>query len=261
MGNRVIYEPRGKAIEFAPLAATIYSGCVHACRYCFVPRYRGQSPQVLHRDREVFHDKAVPVKDVLKHLERVAEKMAGDPREILLSFSSDPYPPTEMDAGVTRTALKILIKNNLTFTVLTKAGHRAMRDFELMAGYSNSAFGSTIVFFDQNLADYWEPNVIPIATRIACVAIAKRMGIKTWVSLEPVIYISEALTVLRELAPYVDHWKIGKANYISDIEGPDRETYSIEDWVNFREICKEHIRINHPKATIYIKKSLAEMGE
>ena len=31
----LIYEPKGKAREYSPLALNVYSGgCDHACRYC-----------------------------------------------------------------------------------------------------------------------------------------------------------------------------------------------------------------------------------
>ncbi|MFZ5453843.1 MAG: hypothetical protein ACOZF2_18480 [Thermodesulfobacteriota bacterium] len=34
----IIYEPRGKAREYSPLAANLYRGYAHACVYCFAPQ-------------------------------------------------------------------------------------------------------------------------------------------------------------------------------------------------------------------------------
>lgn len=31
----VIYEPKGMALEYAELAANLYRGCSHACRFCY----------------------------------------------------------------------------------------------------------------------------------------------------------------------------------------------------------------------------------
>lgn len=31
----LIYEPTGKAREYAGLALNIYKGCTHGCRYCY----------------------------------------------------------------------------------------------------------------------------------------------------------------------------------------------------------------------------------
>jgi len=33
----VIYEPKGMALEYAPLACNLYRGCQHGCRYCYAP--------------------------------------------------------------------------------------------------------------------------------------------------------------------------------------------------------------------------------
>jgi len=44
----------------------------------------------------------------------------------------------------------------------------------------------------------------PVSDRIA--------GIKTWVSLEPVIDPEQAIELIRLLHPYVGHWKAGKIN-------------------------------------------------
>ena len=33
----IIYEPRGKAREYAELAVNLYKGCSHACVYCYAP--------------------------------------------------------------------------------------------------------------------------------------------------------------------------------------------------------------------------------
>lgn len=49
MGTRPIYEPTGKAKEYGDYAINIYTGCPHRCYYCF-------APNVLHREREKFHD-------------------------------------------------------------------------------------------------------------------------------------------------------------------------------------------------------------
>jgi DNA repair photolyase len=30
---RIIYEPKGRALEYAPLAVNLYRGCSHGCDY------------------------------------------------------------------------------------------------------------------------------------------------------------------------------------------------------------------------------------
>ena len=102
---KVIYEPTGSAREFAPLGARLYfGGCAHGCLYCYVPR-------TIRRTREAFVNHARLRQDVLRYLERDAQRIRGDDREILVTFSSDPYQPLEMQLGTTRQAIKILIDN------------------------------------------------------------------------------------------------------------------------------------------------------
>ena len=45
----VVYEPRGKAREYSPLAANLYSGCSHQCKYCY-------APATLHKTKEKFYE-------------------------------------------------------------------------------------------------------------------------------------------------------------------------------------------------------------
>ena len=37
MSTGLIYEPSGRAREYAPLALNLYNGCPHGCTYCYAP--------------------------------------------------------------------------------------------------------------------------------------------------------------------------------------------------------------------------------
>ncbi|MBW1791659.1 MAG: radical SAM protein [Deltaproteobacteria bacterium] len=239
---QVIYEPKGRAREFAPLAANLYRGCGHGCLYCF-------GPQTLKMKRDAFSSEPKPRKDVLKFLEKDARKYRGDGREILLSFTSDPYQPLEMKLNLIRRAIEILIRNQLRFTILTKGGMRASRDFDLLERCDRCRFGTTLVFINQADASRWEPNASPVSERIEAIKAAHKRGIKTWVSLEPVIDPDQALELIRLLHPVVGHWKVGKLNYKS----PDKPV----DWIKFRDAVTD--LLGSLGADYYIKKSLTEL--
>lgn len=213
---KVIYEPKGRAKEYSPLALNIYNGCVFACTYCYVPIFT-------HQDKAKFHSRATPRKDLLRKLKDDAEYLSSkdDTRQILLSFTSDPYPPIEREYEVTKKAIEILSDHDLNFTVLTKNGTLAERDFDFL-----DSFGETIIFHSEEYRRKWERNAPPIRDRIEAMKEASHMGIKTWVSLEPVIDPEEALMVVRELADYVDYWKVGKLNHYPDYE-------KTIDWLKF----------------------------
>ncbi len=122
--GKIIYEPKGKAREYASLAANIYSGCSHGCSYCF-------APNVLRKHREEFHSDARVRVGALDQLKKDVLKLSGDNRRILMSFTTDPYQPCEREHGVTREAINIIKAAGLNVEILTKGGLLAIRDFDL----------------------------------------------------------------------------------------------------------------------------------
>jgi len=227
---QVIYEPKGRALEYSPLAVNLYTGCTHGCLYCY-------GPATLRKKPGEFHSNVQPRKDILKKLESDCKKMEGDPRQILLCFLCDPYQPrglfdyrnpspdSPVVEDITREALLILEKYHMNVTVLTKGGMRAGRDFDILAR-NGWWFGTSLSFVNDDELRLWEPG--PSANcfmRCAAIRRAKLMGIKTWVSVEPVLHFSEALDCISllsgkppELPDIVDHWKIGKINHMPKIE-------------------------------------------
>jgi DNA repair photolyase len=123
---RIIYEPSGRALEYAPLAASGYRYCNHGCRYCF-------NPLALHCTPETFL-KPVVRAGIIPAFEKDCKELAaaGDQREILLSFSTDPYNELEDRCHVTREMINILHRYGLHYTILTK-GQIDPRDLDLMA--------------------------------------------------------------------------------------------------------------------------------
>ena len=238
----LIYEPQGKAAEYAQRALNIYKGCQHACRYCYGKR------RLSAIQKAEYNTNPNPKEGFISKLRKQAAKLPPDTPEILLSFLGDVYQPAEMELRLTREAIEILIENDLPFTILTKGGLRAVRDFVLLEGYPKARFGTTLIFTEQKRADYWEPGAATIANRITAIQIAHNRGIKTWVSLEPVINPEQALDLIYQLHPFVDHWKIGKINYHTGID---------VDWIAFREEATE--LLDRLGADYYLKQSLTEL--
>lgn len=237
----IIYEPTGKAKEYADLACNLYNGCTHGCVYCYAKRYR----------QDEYYAEAAPKKDVISKLRNDVAKL--DPTttpEILLSFQGDVYQHAEMKLGLTRQALEILVANDLSFTVLTKGGFRALRDFDLLQQSGKARFGTSLVWNDDKKRAYYEPNAATVIERVGTIIQSKSCGIPTWVSLEPVINPSEALEVIKVLHDHVDLWKVGKINHNKELE-------QAHDWVRFREDVTE--LLEKFGAKYYIKKSLTEL--
>ena len=232
-----IYIPKGKAKEYGDYAINIYTGCPHRCYYCF-------APSVLRKDREQFHTNIKPrdgiVEATIKQLER--EGITG--KLIHLCFTCDPY-PTGYDTTATREIIKAIKASGNHVQILTKGD--GSRDFDLLD--ENDWYGITYSGYVSMLSPSTaEPHAIVPDDRLAALALAHDIGIKTWISYEPVILAEDVLYMMAATREYVDKVKIGKLNYYP----------STINWKQFGEeaeqLCKQ-LGIDY-----YIKESLrAEM--
>jgi DNA repair photolyase len=203
----VIYEPRGKAREYAPLAVNLYHGCGHGCTYCY-------APTCIRTTKENFYVPN-PRPNILEKLSADAQKLSfqNNKGPVLLCFTCDPYQPIDEKHQLSRKAIQILHRYDLQVTVLTKGGRRAERDFDLMTG--RDFFGVTLTNLDNALSLNWEPFAAPPEERINSLLKAHEKNIKTWVSLEPVLYPEVTLEIIRETHKFVDKFKVGTLNYHS----------------------------------------------
>lgn len=238
----IIYEPKGSALEYAPLALNIYRGCTHGCKYCY-------APQSCRMSQSGYFAGPNPKRDVIERVKKDAASMAdcGDQREILISFIGDPYQPAEKDLELTRGVIEVLIEHGLTFTVLTKGADLAMRDFDLLEGYPGASFGATLTLHKPKSLVEWEPDADGYFLRRRALTVANDLGIHTWASIEPVIDPEQAIEIVEDTLTFVDHYKIGKINHYPDLENS-------VDWVKFR---RDVINILEEwQASYYIKESL-----
>ncbi len=213
---KAIYEPKGRALEYAELACNLYRGCSHSCSYCF-------GPSVLRMDREIFHKHPVPRPGIIEALRRDAETLRGDPRTVLLSFTSDIYQPIDDEHRLARKAICALKDAGLNFEVLTKGGMRAARDFDLYE--SGDRFATTLTLINFLSSIEREPGAAHPVERIGAIRQAKKRGITTWVSLEPVLDPALSLELIRLTHDVVDKFKVGKWNH-------DKRAKDI-DWKRF----------------------------
>jgi len=199
----VIYEPRGAALEYSPLACNLRKGCTHGCRYCYAPACLRVTP-------EEFHATSEPRDSIIERMATDLRRLKDRTKRLLLCFTTDPYQPHE--EGLTRRAIRLLNDHRQPFEVLTKGGTRAARDFDLYAE-GDGAFATTLLFTDDADRKEWEPNAAPVEDRVEAIKQAHALGIPTWVSVEPVIDPAQALELIRTLAPWVSEFRVGKLNH------------------------------------------------
>jgi DNA repair photolyase len=200
-----IYEPKGKAKEYAELACNIYTGCENACLYCYV----NKMPFMKN-----FGATPVAREGILKGVDKELSTGKYYNREIHLTFIGDPYPKIEND--ITRQLLLLFEAHKSKIIILTKNPSRAIRDFDIIER-NGWKFGVTISMNESSRRNF-EPGAESIAKRFEALTLAKSRGIYTWVSVEPVINALEATTIISLLKGRVDEFRIGKINHFPELE-------------------------------------------
>lgn len=201
----IIYEPTGRAREYAALAANLYAGCSHGCKYCY-------APAALRRDKDSFHTNPHPRVKILTEFKKDCQRLQGkNASPILFSFTTDPYQPCDEIHQITRQGIKLLHEHGLAVEILTKGGMRATRDFDLLT--ERDAFATTLTFLNHADSAKWEPLAATPADRMKAMKEAYGRGIPVWASLEPVLDPEQSLEIIRQTHTFVDLFKVGKLNH------------------------------------------------
>lgn len=242
----IITETKGRAAEYAPLQLNLYTTCTHGCTYCYCPG-------VLHKKPEEFHREGPPKKDVLKRLAKDCAIMAKnkDTRKVQLSFIGDPCQSDE-SSWLTHQALVLLGVHGIKATILTKAPHKPIVwDWDKVLAAYDTSLGVSIVWHDDKMGFQYEPGAPSVRSRMIHTEILHNNGIRTWVSLEPVIDPAQALLVIMRMHEYVDHWKVGIIQH-------DAELVAAHDWGKFYHDVTS--LLDSVGADYYIKNSLKKLA-
>lgn len=157
----------------AEYTANLYKGCTHGCVYCY-------APSLTHDERPwgSYVDAKINAPAVLEREIRGLEKA-----EVFLSSASDPYQPVEANYRLTRRCLDILLRNGYPVSILTRSP-LVLRDLDLLKRFEQLTVGMSITTVP---ARQFEPGVPPLQRRIDTLARLSGAGIRTRVSLAPVI--------------------------------------------------------------------------
>jgi len=240
----VIYEPKGRAGEYAGLACNVYETCPHGCTYCFVPglphvKAKGWGAEEFHRPAVARRGIAVGTFELIEteprpgivvqvRKELASKRLAGRrDDEVLLCFCCDAYPVEGED--VTREVLEAFAEVGQRVTVLTKRPVQAVaRDWDLFLG-NGWRLGVSMGCLDSAWIAGHEPGANSLEQRLEALEAAEKVGIDTWVSCEP----SRPEWVLPVLACVylrgVREVKVGRFNHTG--EGFDRAGWA--------RVCRE----------------------
>ena len=238
----IIYEPKGKAREYSPLALNIYLSCTHRCEYCYAPGCR-------HQTKDQYFASPFPRSGIV---DKLKDELEHDvPKEqVLLSFIGDVYCETKDANRATRECLELLLKYKVPVAILTKGGKRCLKDLEIFKSFGEHIqVGTTLTFDNNDDSMKWESGAALPDERLETLKILHSEGIKTFASFEPVIIPQQSLNLMKKSLEYIDVYKVGKLN---NYKGLDKSI----DWKDFLEKSLDILR-NAGKA-FYIKHDLRQ---
>lgn len=241
-----IYEPKGAAREYSPLALNYIKGCDHGCVYCYVPKMMKRfNAGYVHSDVYIKEEGAL-----IKEVSASAKKFANSTKQVFLSFLTDPYSSFNQKTKLTRRVLEILLKYNIPVSILSKGGLRILEDMDIIKEFGdNIQVGASLTFTSLKDSLKWEKGAAIPEERFEAMEILHANGIRTWASMEPVIFPDQSLEIMEITNKYVDAYKIGKLNHFKKHEEKfDWQKFLVDSVAVMRKYKKE----------FYIKKDLLE---
>ncbi|ADV65091.1 SPL family radical SAM protein [Desulfurococcus mucosus] len=157
-----------------------YTGCAHACIYCYARMYT--------RNREVSENwgSIVLVKenivDVLKR------EVSTHPRGTVgVGTVTDAYQPVEAVYRLTRRSLELLLKHGFHASIQTK-NPLILRDIDILTRYRGLVdVGFTVTTLDSEVSRFIEPRAPPPGARVRALEKLSEEGIPVWVFYGPII--------------------------------------------------------------------------
>ena len=241
-----IYEPLGAAREYSPLAMNYINGCDHGCVYCYVPK-------MMKRFRANYVHSDVYIKEeavLMKEVRQSNKKHANSPKQVFLSFLTDPYSHFNNDTKLTRRVLEMLLENRIPVSILSKGGNNVLQDLDIIKQFGpNIQVGGSLTFTDEKDSLKWEKNSTLPTERFETLKTLHENGVRTWASMEPVIYPEQSLEIMELTAGYVDAYKIGKLNHFPRHE----EKF---DWTKFLNdsiaVMRKHDKLFYIKNDLWL---------
>ncbi|MCF6157311.1 MAG: radical SAM protein [wastewater metagenome] len=181
-----------------------YTGCSHACRYCyatFMKRYTGHTEAW-----GDFVDVKINAPEILR--KQIKRTTRGN---IIISSVTDAYQPVEAKYKLTRQCLEVLLPYQFPIDILTKSP-LVLRDIGLIKQFKNREVGITITTDNEEIRKVFEPHASSIHARISALKALRNNGISVYTFIGPVLPMNpEAL--LEKINPYVDSVLIDRMNY------------------------------------------------
>lgn len=211
--GKAIYQPNGKAAEYAKWACNFYVGCSNDCTYCYCKK--GILAPVMGQDKpqlkKCFKDEAHALEVFEKELKFNLPELQK--HGLFFSFTTDPM--IEETIWLTLRAIDIAENNTVPINILTKSATWIDTYIKQVGNFENEetcthewrkniAFGFTLTGHDE-----LEPNASTNTERIEAMQKLHHAGFKTFASIEPIIELYSSCKMIQETNGFCDLYKIG----------------------------------------------------
>lgn len=242
--GKTIYNPVGKAGEYARWACNLYLGCSNDCDYCYCKQgvlatVAGGKVAML---KKCFKDETDAFEKFTSELQKTAPQIRKE-GGLFFSFTSDPCLPETID--LTMLCVNLAAGMDVPCQILTKCAwwlddESVMGALRVIKDYV--AIGFTLTGMDELERG---STVSSNAERVKAMKVLHDMGIKTFASFEPVVDIAKAATVFSKTEGICDFYKFGLLSGKRDYDR--NQLKQLIEFVNL--ICEEN------KTPVYWKKS------
>ena len=217
--------------------ANFYRGCSHGCTYCYVP-------SLIHDERSwgAFVDAKVNSPEVLNRELKGLKKGV-----VFLSSATDPYQPVEAKYGITRRCLEVLLRHEFPVVILTRSP-LVLRDIDLLKRFDWVRVGFSISSVPER---FYEPGVSPLERRIESLSRLNGAGIKTWVSMAPLI----------PSLMHIDLRGVMEALHGAGVSAISPRILRFQDYPESREMFEKTIGGSSADSTLGGEKIIAEVKE
>ena len=244
--SKAIYQPKGKAGEYAKYACNFYVGCSNDCDYCYCKRgllghAMGAPTPTL---KKCFKDENDALATLRKELHEHIVQLRK--HGLFFSFTTDPLLPETQD--LTNAAVLYAVNQGVPCKILTKrADFKVLDSFEPFKHLI--AYGFTLTGCDE-----LERNASTNTERIERMADLHRRGFKTFASIEPIINLNDSGEMIRRTLGICDLYKIGLLT--------GHKSYTREDVahfvVNINDMVLNHNFDHCEDVKVYWKDSVLE---
>lgn len=169
-------------------SANPYSGCAHACKYCyasFMKRFTGhQEPWGTYVDVKYWPE--------IKN----SQKYAG--KEIIIGSVTDPYQPAEEKYGRTRALLKQMKGSGAKISIITKSD-LVLRDLDLIKTFPGARVSWSVNTLDESFQKDMD-KASSVESRLDAMKSFYRAGVDTVCFISPIFPgITDAKTIIKRV--------------------------------------------------------------